>query len=107
MLYKIGTTKDAFSAGAKKLAEKAWNDSAKIGYSFYRFIALKPKKLVIASDGAWGENGIASGKLSPKPSAANNTDKVMEYDLQGTLQAENNAGGSFTKTLELGSGFDW
>ena len=107
VLYKIGTTKDAFSVGAKKLAEKAWNDSAKIGYSFYRFIALKPKKLVIASDGAWGENGIASGKLSPKPSAANNTDKVMEYDLQGTLQAENNAGGSFTKTLELGSGFDW
>jgi len=111
ILYKIGNTNGTLSGNAVVLAKKDWNDTAKIGYGFYRFIAVKYDeaeriKLIIASDGAWDENGIAAGQQSPKP-PAQNYDKVLEYDLAGHLKAERNSGGSFSKTLEHGSGFGW
>jgi len=111
VLYKIGSTNGTLSGNAVVLAKKDWNDTNKIGYGFYRFIALKYDeaeriKLIIASDGAWDENGIAAGQLTPKP-PVNNIDKILEYDLAGSLRSERNSGGSFSKTLKLGSGFDW
>ena len=111
ILYKIGNTNGPLSGNAVVLAKKDWNDTAKIGYGFYRFIAVKYDeaeriKLIIASDGAWDENGIAAGLQSPKP-PAQNYDKVLEYDLAGHLKAERNSGGSFSKTLTVGSGFNW
>ena len=110
-LYKIGRTNGTLSGNAVVLAKKDWNDANKIGYGFYRFIAVKYDeaeriKFIIASDGAWDENGIA-GKVSPPEVANGNTDRVLEYDLKGNLQAEREAGGSFSKTLMIGSGFDW
>lgn len=110
-LYKIGRTNGTLSGNAVVLAKKDWNDANKIGYGFYRFIAVKYDeaeriKFIIASDGAWDENGIAAGQQIPKP-PAHNYDKVLEYDLAGSLQAEKNSGGSFSKTLTVGSGFDW
>jgi len=110
-LYKIGRTNGTLSGNAVVLAKKDWNDANKIGYGFYRFIAVKYDeaeriKFIIASDGAWDENGIA-GKVSPPEVANGNTDRVLEYDLKGNLQAEREAGGSFSKTLTIGSGFDW
>ena len=110
-LYKIGRTNGTLSGNAVVLAKKDWNDANKIGYGFYRFIAVKYDeaeriKFIIASDGAWDENGIA-GKVSPPRVANGNTDRVLEYDLKGNLQAEREAGGSFSKTLMIGSGFDW
>lgn len=91
-LYKIGNTNDTLSGNAVVLAKKDWNDANKIGYGFYRFIAVKYDeaeriKFIIASDGAWDENGIAAGQQIPKP-PAHNYDKVLEYDLAGSLQAE-------------------
>ena len=110
-LYKIGRTNGTLSGNAVVLAKKDWNDANKIGYGFYRFIAVKYDeaeriKFIIASDGAWDENGITAGQQIPKP-PAHNYDKVLEYDLAGSLQAEREAGGSFSKTLTVGSGFDW
>ena len=110
-LYKIGRTNGTLSGNAVVLAKKDWNDANKIGYGFYRFIAVKYDeaeriKFIIASDGAWDENGIAVGQQTPKP-PAHNYDKVLEYDLAGSLQAEKNSGGSFSKTLTVGSGFGW
>ena len=110
-LYKIGSTHGTLSGNAVVLAKKDWNDANKIGYGFYRFIAVKYDeaeriKFIIASDGAWDENGIAVGQQTPKP-PAHNYDKVLEYDLAGSLQAEKNSGGSFSKTLTVGSGFGW
>lgn len=110
-LYKIGNTNDTLSGNAVVLAKKDWNDANKIGYGFYRFIAVKYDeaeriKFIIASDGAWDENGIAAGQQIPKP-PAHNYDKVLEYDLAGSLQAEKNSVGSFSKTLTVGSGFGW
>ena len=50
------------------------------GYGFYRFIAVKPKKLVIASNGAWGKDGLISS-----PSVLNNKDAVFECDLSDMI----------------------
>lgn len=110
-LYKIGRTNGTLSGNAVVLAKKDWNDANKIGYGFYRFIAVKYDeaervKFIIASDGAWDENGIADS-ASPPRAAQGNTDTVLEYDLKGNLQVEKNSGGSFSKTLKNASGFDW
>ena len=109
VLYKIGSTKDTLSGRAVVLAKKEGDDANKIGYGFCRFIAVKYDeaeriKLIIASDGAWGEGGLPLGSSAD---VLKNTDRVLEYDLKGGLQAEREAGGSFSKTLEHGSGFDW
>ena len=109
ILYKIGSTNSSLSGNAVVLAKKDWNDTTKIGYGFYRFIALKYDeaeriKLIIASDSAWGKDGLP---IDNPLGELKNTDKVLEYDLKGNLQAERNSGSSFSKTLKLGSGFEW
>ena len=109
-LYKIGSTKDGFSGSAVELAKKDPVGAAEneVGYGFYRFIAVKYDeaeriRLIIASDGAWGKEGLAS---SPDQPYCKNADKVLEYDLKGSLQGEQNSGGSFSKVLQE-SGFEW
>lgn len=109
-LYKIGSTKDGFPGSAVELAKKDPVGTAgnEVGYGFYRFIAVKYDeaeriRLIIASDGAWGKEGLAS---SPDQPYCKNTDKVLEYDLKGSLQGEQNSGGSFSKVLQE-SGFEW
>ena len=109
-LYKIGSTKDGFSGSAVELAKKDPVGTAgnEVGYGFYRFIAVKYDeaeriRFIIASDGAWGKEGLAS---YPDQPYCKNADKVLEYDLKGSLQGEGNSGGSFSKTLQE-SGFEW
>ena len=109
VLYKIGSTKGSLSGNAVVLAKKDWDEANKIGYGFYRFIAVKYDeaeriKLIIASDGAWGTNGSGNPPGDPK-----NTDKVLEYDLAGNLQSEKDSGGSFSQKLThiVGTGFSW
>ena len=97
VLYKVGKTVGGFSGNAEKLNEKNVLDSPEpgTGYNFYRFIAVKPKKLVIASDGAWGKNGFYVSH-----SEANNN-KVFEYNLYGNLDSpdEKDSGGVFSHEL--------
>ena len=109
-LYKIGSTKDGFSGSAVELAKKDPVGTAgnEVGYGFYHFIAVKYDeaeriRFIIASDGAWGKEGLAS---YPDQPYCKNADKVLEYDLKGRLQDEQNSGGSFSKTLQA-SGFEW
>ena len=109
-LYKIGSTKDGFSGSAVELAKKDPVGTAgnEVGYGFYRFIAVKYDeaeriRFIIASDGAWGKEGLAS---YPDQPYCKNADKVLEYDLKGSLQGEQNSGGSFSKVLQE-SGFEW
>ncbi len=109
-LYKIGKTEEGFSGNAEKLTEKnpvpPVGSNPGVGYGFYRFIAVKPKKLVIASDGAYDVNGHLSGS-SGNP--VHNDNKVLIYDLDGNLNTpeETDAAGKFTKELQPGSGFSW
>ncbi|WP_231364448.1 hypothetical protein [Treponema socranskii] len=109
-LYKIGKTEEGFSGNAEKLTEKEpvppVGPKPGVGYGFYRFIAVKPKKLVIASDGAYDVNGHLSGS-SGNP--VHNDNKVLTYDLDGNLNSpeEKDAAGKFSKELQPGSGFSW
>ncbi|MGP1445669.1 hypothetical protein [Treponema sp.] len=108
VLYKVHET-DTFSGNAVALVTKnavasTTEDSNKgVSYGFYRFIAVKPKKLAIASDSAWGKNGISTHVEA-------NNNKVFEYDLDKNLLAEKgNAGGTFSRELSptLTCGFEW
>lgn len=109
-LYKVGKTAEGFSENAEKLAEKRAvppvGSNPGVGYGFYRFIAVKPKKLVIASDGAYDVNGHNSGS-SGNP--VHNDNKVLIYDLDGNLNTpeETDTAGKFSKELKPGSGFTW
>ena len=106
VLYKIAKTA-SFSGNAEKRAEKnpVLPEGTKpgVGYGFYRFIAVKPKKLVIASDSAWGKDGIRTYHTEA------NNNKVFEYDLDKNLLEEKEAGGIFSKELAVpgNSGFKW
>ncbi len=96
VIYKVGNTDGSLSDTAmSELGKKEADDASRTGYGFYRFIAVKPKKLVIASDGAWGTVGTA---LTESEANYRDTDKVLEYDLAGQLKEEN-AGGGFSKKL--------
>ena len=110
VLYKVGKAADGFAENAERLAEKRAvlpvGSNPGVGYGFYRFIAVKPKKLVIASDGAYDVNGHNSGS-SGNP--VHNDNKVLIYDLDGNLNTpeEKDAAGKFSKELQPGSGFNW
>jgi len=108
VLYKVHET-DNFSGNAVALVTKNAVDSTTedpnkgVSYGFYRFIAVKPKKLAIASDSAWGKDGISTHVEA-------NNNKVFEYDLDKNLLAEKgNAGGTFSRELSptLTCGFEW
>ena len=113
VLYKVGQTANTFTGSYDKEVKKEFIDplpsdppgTKGTGYGFYRFIAVKPKKLIIASDGAWGKDGALAGAGSAK---YRDTDKVLEYDLAGALQHERDSGGSFSEKLGTdSSGFVW
>ena len=104
ILYKIAKTA-SFSGNAEKIAVKnpisADGTNPGVGYGFYRFIAVKPKKVVIASDGAWGKNGNSPSHVE----TSNN--KVFVYDLDKNSLEETDAHATFSKELSPGSGFEW
>ena len=112
VLYKVGQTANTFTGSYDKEFKKEFIDplpsdptgTKGTGYGFYRFIAVKPKKLVIASDGAWGKDGIRTYHTEA------NNNKVFEYDLDKNLLSEKgDAGGTFSKELAVpgSSGFKW
>lgn len=111
VLYKVGQTANTFTGSYDKEFKKEFIDplpsdptgTKGTGYGFYRFIAVKPKKLVIASDGAWGKDGITASHVKA------NNNKVFEYDLDKNLLEEKEAGGIFSKELAVpgNSGFKW
>jgi len=84
-LYKVGKAAGGFSGNAEKLTEKKpvppVGSNPGVGYGFYRFIAVKPKKLVIASDGAWGKEGNSASHVEA------DNDKVICHSSQ-TLQVQ-------------------
>ena len=113
LLYKIAEAA-SFSGNAMVLHTKypvlpQGTSKQGVGYGFYRFIAVQPKKLVIASGGACARGGNALAPSGTQPDRASDN-KVMTYDLDGNLQEpeEKNAGGTFSQKLSVdSSGFNW
>ena len=83
-LYGFGRTDESLSKS--ELITKSYKD--KVGYGFYRFIAVQENKLVIASDGAWGI-------LSPE--CINNIDKVFIYNTTSKAFEEEDGNKSYAK----------
>ena len=108
ILYTIGTTAETLPNRPLATKEKPVDDTNKVGYGFYRFIAVKYDeaeriRLIIASDSAWGKNGSGHSL----PADGNNTDNIVEFNLKDMLfgevkQSEN----VFSKTFN-DSGFTW
>ncbi|WP_024468657.1 hypothetical protein [Treponema pedis] len=67
-------------------------------YAPYRFIAVKPEELVIASDGFYGSGTTITQK-----------NKVLTFDLNGNLKTEKEETVEFSRKLEHGGGegFIW
>ncbi|UTC48544.1 hypothetical protein [Treponema vincentii] len=101
-LYEIGDTKEALPN--EPLVTKEKPAGAKIGYGFYRFIAVKYDeqeriKCIIASDSAWGD-GVSSMN-------GGNSDRIVEFNLKDMVFGEDKkSGGPFSKTFNT-SGFAW
>lgn len=95
-LYDLGETKESLSK-LKKPIEKNYDDTVKVGYGFYRFIAVKENKLVIASDGA-------AWITDPPPTAIEkNCNKVFVYDLKKNSTKEEDSACKLSKELAVDS----
>lgn len=100
-LYCFGRTDKSFSES--ELINKSYNTTDKVGYGFYRFIAVQENKLVIASDGAaW------LGQDSP-PTAKNcNKVFVYEYEEDKKITTESNSACKLSKELDIaGTSLQW
>ena len=101
-LYGFGRTDKSFSKS--ELINKSYNDTDKIGYGFYRFIAVQENKLVIASDGA------AWITYPPPTTTAKNCNKVFvyEYEEDKKITTESNSACKLSKELEIaGTSLQW
>ena len=103
-LYEIGDTKEALPSSPLAKEARPVDDTNKVGYGFYRFIAVKYDeaeriRLIIASDSAWG-NGVSTQN-------GVNSDRIVEFNLKDMVFGEDKeSGGTFSKTLN-DSGFFW
>ena len=100
-LYDLGETKEPLSK-LKKPIEKNYDDTVKVGYGFYRFIAVKKDELVIASDGA-------AWITDPPPTAIEkNCNKVFVYDLKKNSTKEEDSACKLSKELKpVGLSLQW
>lgn len=101
-LLDLGLTSKNLSAQPQTLWSGTQEDK---GYAPFRFIAIKPKELVIANDGFYGT------EVSGAPSI-NQRNKVLKFSSSGSLLSEASTGASFSRELShrgigLGCGFIW
>ncbi|MGI5076609.1 hypothetical protein [Treponema maltophilum] len=108
-LLKLGNTNGSFTGTltidtALLYGQKDVDASSNGDFAPYRFIALKPKKLVIASDGGYGQEGT----IVPQ-----NKNRVLVFTLDGS--GNTGAPASFDVTVEFSKrltrddtcGFKW
>lgn len=94
-LYGFGKTDESLSKS--ELINKSYKDKDKVGYGFYRFIAVQENKLVIASDGA-------AWITDPPPTAIEkNCNKVFVYDLKKKSTKEEDSACKLSKELAVDS----
>ena len=99
-LLDLGLTSKNLSARPQTLWSGTQEDK---GYAPFRFIAIKPKELVIANDGFYGTD-TGSGSQS-----GNQRNKVLKFSSSGSLLSEGAAAASFSRELFHRSicGFIW
>lgn len=100
-LLDLGLTSKNLSARPQTLWSGIQEDK---GYAPFRFIAIKPKELVIANDGFYGTD-TSSGSQP-----GNQRNKVLKFNSSGSLLSEGAANASFSRELSYRSmfcGFIW
>ncbi len=80
-MWKVCNTDEALNSAKKVFEIKDEDEKEKAGFSPRRFIAVLPKKLVVASDGYYGF--IANETPSGAVKKAINYDKVFFFNLKG------------------------
>ena len=99
-LLDLGLTSKNLPARPQTLWSGTQEDK---GYAPFRFIAIKPKELVIANDGFYGT------EVSGAPSI-NQRNKVLKFSSSGSLLSEASTSASFSRELSHRSiycGFIW
>ena len=98
-LLDLGLTSKNLPARPQTLWSGTQEDK---GYAPFRFIAIKPKELVIANDGFYGT------EVSGAPSI-NQRNKVLKFSSSGSLLSEGSSNASFSKELSHNPicGFIW
>ena len=99
-LLDLGLTSKNLSARPQTLWSGIQEDK---GYAPFRFIAIKPKELVIANDGFYGTD-TGSGSQS-----GNQRNKVLKFSSSGSLLSEVSTSASFSRELSYRGicGFIW
>lgn len=99
-LLDLGLTSKNLSARPQTLWSGTQEDK---GYAPFRFIAIKPKELVIANDGFYGTD-TGSGSQS-----GNQRNKVLKFSSSGSLLSEVSTSASFSRELSHRGdcGFIW
>ncbi len=99
-LLDLGLTSKNLSAQPQTLWSGTQEDK---GYAPFRFIAIKPKELVIANDGFYGTD-TSSGSQS-----GNQRNKVLKFSSSGSLLSEGATDASFSRELfhRYMCGFIW
>ena len=100
-LLDLGLTSKNLSARPQTLWSGTQEDK---GYAPFRFIAIKPKELVIANDGFYGTD-TGSGSQS-----GNQRNKVLKFSSSGSLLSEVSTSASFSRELYhrgMDCGFIW
>ena len=98
-LLDLGLTSKNLSARPQTLWSGTQEDK---GYAPFRFIAIKPKELVIANDGFYGT------EVSGAPSI-DQRNKVLKFSSRGSLLSEASTGALFSRELSHDPicGFIW
>ena len=98
-LLDLGLTSENLPARPQTLWSGTQEDK---GYAPFRFIAIKPKELVIANDGFYGTE--VSGA-----SSINQRNKVLKFSSRGSLLSEASTGALFSRELSHDPicGFIW
>ena len=99
-LLDLGLTSKNLSARPQTLWSGIQEDK---GYAPFRFIAIKPKELVIANDGFYGTD-TSSGSQP-----GNQRNKVLKFNSSGSLLSEGSSNASFSRELSHNPicGFIW
>ena len=101
-LLDLGLTSKNLPARPQTLWSGTQEDK---GYAPFRFIAIKPKELVIANDGFYGTEVLGAPFI-------NQRNKVLKFSSSGSLLSEASTGASFSRELYhrgigIGCGFIW
>ena len=100
-LFNISSLNSSFSSST--VVTSLWSSSSPTdGYAPYRFIGTVPNKLIIASDGYYGDKSSTGNE-------AQNKNKVLSFDIGSWTLTPTDTDATFSRelTYDATNGFKW